>query len=496
MAADYKIAFYGFGSFPVVYRHLVELARRERQPLEWCTILSQPNYRAVTREVLPKSEILDVFRTLPRTPIGGDLACLADYPGSLAEDLAAQKVLLRKFSGKWLHDRGVDYYRLYKTFLQERGATHLLMSNVETPDAKIAVAVARELGLGIIAPVDIRNLSGTYFAKDACETPPDYAAVTSETRARAEAFVSQFRERATVARHMPADIEPTADEQELLHDYMPGLAKRMRGFAEGIMERSDLFDYDLLRVSIMVNAPLLRKAVRGPRKWLNARQYDISTADELPRRFIYYPLHYSPESSINVPAPFFVDQVRALDALRYAMPSDMALVVKEHPVCLDMRPVRFLREIRRLPGVIVVPSSMPSQTLIERAALTATVTGTAALEAFLLGRPAIALGPALPGWAIGRQASLEGLRNEIMRAMAQPPSDDFVIDQVARLMSARYPFYFSTAHTPGEPMLRRGNMRRFLAALMDHLRREHEHRAAAGGRNASPIPRHQVRAGL
>jgi hypothetical protein len=121
---------------------------------------------------------------------------------------------------------------------------------------------------------------------------------------------------------------------------------------------------------------------------------------------------------------------------------------------------------------------MSSQTLIERAALTATVTGTAALEAFLLGRPVLALGPALPGWAVGRRAVLEDLRAEIARAMAQPPADDFVIDQVARLMSARYPFYFSTAHTPGEPMLRRGNMRRFLAAVMDHLRRERDWRAA------------------
>jgi hypothetical protein len=219
-------------------------------------------------------------------------------------------------------------------------------------------------------------------------------------------------------------------------------------------------------------------SIRGPRKWLNARQYDVATVDELPRRFIYYPLHYSPESSINVPAPYYVDQIRAIDALRYAMPSDSVLVVKEHPVCLDMRPLRFIKEIRRLPGVMVVPSTMPSQTLIERAALTATVTGTAALEAFLLGRPAIALGPALPGWALGRRASLEHLRAELARAMAQPSVDDFVTDQVARLMSVRYPFYFSTAHMAGEPMLRRGNMRRFLAALMDHLRREREYRAS------------------
>ena len=50
----------------------------------------------------------------------------------------------------------------------------------------------------------------------------------------------------------------------------------------------------------------------------------------LPKRFIYYPLQVTPEASINTPAPYYVDQMRAIDALRLAMPPDCALVVKEH----------------------------------------------------------------------------------------------------------------------------------------------------------------------
>jgi hypothetical protein len=46
-----------------------------------------------------------------------------------------------------------------------------------------------------------------------------------------------------------------------------------------------------------------------------------------------------------------------------------------------------------------------------------------------------------------------------------------VIERVARLMNVRYRFLFTTPHLPGEPMLRLGNMRRFLAALVDHLDR-------------------------
>ena len=50
--------------------------------------------------------------------------------------------------------------------------------------------------------------------------------------------------------------------------------------------------------------------------------------------------------------------------------------------------------------------------------------------------------------------------------------EDFVTEQTAKMIDVRHPFYFSTAHMPGEPMLRRGNIRRFWAAIVDHLKRE------------------------
>ena len=467
-----KIALYGFGSLPVVYRHLIELAVAEKTPINWCVILTTPNYREIMGEVLPKADILDVFQTLPRVPVGGNLSCLAGYPGSLVEDLAAQKRARRKRTRDWLHNRGIDYYKLYKSFLIDRGATHILMSGIETPDAKIAVAAAQELGLGIIAPVDLRNLTGTFFSKNAYETPPNYALANPTLRVQAAQFVNEFRQSAAPARALPADFECAADDHTVLPDYLPPLWKRLAGFVGTVAERPDIFDHDLVRVSVMNNFDLLRTTIRGVRARRNAPQYDIADVNELPERFIFYPLQYTPESSINVPAPYFVDQLRVVDAVRYSMPSDYTLVLKEHPACVEMRPVAFMRRLRTFPGVTVVKATIPSTDVIRRAALTVTVTGTAALEALLLGRPALVLGPGLPAWALGHRASVGRLREEIPRAVQTPPTDDFVIEQIARLLSVRYPFYFSTAHLPGEPMLRLGNMRRFLKALTHHLDRE------------------------
>jgi hypothetical protein len=467
-----KIVLYGFGSFPVVYRHLIQVARAQGSQVEFCAILTAPNYRRVMREVLPREDILDVYAELPRKPVGGDLSLLSGYRGSLVEDLAALKWERRKRTGRWRHAQGMEFYRLYRRFLRERKATHLLMSGIETPDAKIAVAVAQELDIGVIAPVDMRNLSGTYFSVDSHETPPVYAAATPETRTLAAEFIQGFRRQALPARNIPTDIAHGDDDQAVLEPYLAPFGERVKGFMQAALERPDLFDHEMIRVSVMRSFGPLRKTIRGLRRRRNERQYDIEHADMLPSRFIFYPLQYTPESSINVPAPYFVDQFRVVDALRFAMPSDCTLVVKEHPACLEMRPPAFMRRLRNLPGVMVAKATIPSVDMIRRAALTATVTGTAAIEAFLLGRPTMAFGPGLSAWALGGLPPHGDLRISVADALGKSMPDEFVVEQIAKLLSVRHPFIFGTAHMDGEPMLRRGNIRRFWLAILDHLARE------------------------
>ena len=314
-------------------------------------------------------------------------------------------------------------------------------------------------------------MTGTYFSTDCYETPPAYAAADSESRAQAIEFIRRFRGNPTPARALPAEVVSN-DDAATLPTYLPSFWRRAARFAKIAIERPDMFDSELLRIALMGYARPLRKIVRGTRKRRNAKQYDIADVESLPKRFVFYPLQYTPESSINTPAPYFVDQLRVIDALRFAIPSDHMLVVKEHPVCLEMRPTKFMRRLRKLPGVAIINVSVPSIQVMKRAALTATVTGTTAYEAFLLGRPAIALGPGLSAWTIGRTATMADLRTQVVNAINEPVSEDFLIDQVAKLISVRYPFLFDTPHAAGEQMLRLHNIQNFLSALLDHLERE------------------------
>lgn len=468
----HKIAIFGFGSFPVVCRHLIEDARKRNAPIEWCAILVQPNFRKVIGDILPANEILDVFKSLPRVPVGGPMGTLASYPESLAEDLAAEKRTWRRRKGEWKLRRGIDYYNLYKNFLIDRGVTHILMSMIESPDAKIAVSVAREIGVSVIAPLDLRNLTGTIFSVDCHETPPAYASPDDKSAVLAKKFVQDFRLTQSRARSLPIPVDQVDGDDAILEQFLPSLPVRIFHYVARLLERPDIFEPDSLRASIINNVAPLRELIRSPRGWLNARQYDIDRVEQIPEKSIFFPLQYSPEASINTPEPYFVDQFRLIDALRYAMPSDYVLLIKEHPACINMRATEFLRRVRRSPGVVVIEYSVPAVDIMKKAALTVTITGTAAFEAFLLGRPALALGRGLSSWALGRRARLGSLRADINDALTHPLSDEFVIEKVAKLINARYGFYFDTAHAAGEPMLRAGNMRRFLDALLDHFTRD------------------------
>ena len=119
----YKLALYGFGSFPVVDPYLTEVARAERSPNSSLMILTGPNWRQVVGDVLPSEEILDAFTKLPRKPIGGDPSLLSSLDDNLEPGRgfgSAQRGVPQNIFGAWLHARVMLIHQLYKDFLIHR----------------------------------------------------------------------------------------------------------------------------------------------------------------------------------------------------------------------------------------------------------------------------------------------------------------------------------------------------------------------------------------
>ena len=153
----------------------------------------------------------------------------------------------------------------------------------------------------------------------------------------------------------------------------------------------------------------------------------FSTPGELPSSFIYFPLHVDPEASTMVLAPWHTDQLAVIEALAKAAPAHMQVVVKEHAPMLGLRPRGFYRRLAHMPRVTFVGPESSAFELIERAALTAVITGTAAWEALLLGHPVLIVGDS-PFLSIGEgfvhEPDLTRLPQAISTALTLPPASD------------------------------------------------------------------------
>ncbi|MFK7808013.1 MAG: hypothetical protein AB8F74_09465 [Saprospiraceae bacterium] len=109
--------------------------------------------------------------------------------------------------------------------------------------------------------------------------------------------------------------------------------------------------------------------------------------------YVFLGLHKQPEASIDVLGRYYEDQLQNIKNLWRALPTGWNLIIKEHSVAIGDRPLEFYREIQALPNTFLIHEKTPSYSVIKNAALVATVSGTIAYEAGLMGVPAITFAP-------------------------------------------------------------------------------------------------------
>ena len=143
--------------------------------------------------------------------------------------------------------------------------------------------------------------------------------------------------------------------------------------------------------------------------------------------FAFFPLHVEPEASTMVQSPNHTDQLAVIEAIAKNLPSGMRLLVKEHLPMLGRRPSGFYRRLQRLPAVELASPFEDGATLVRDAALTASISSTAAWEAMVIGRPTLII--AFPPFAMVNdgfvaETDLTRLGAAIRAALASPPADE------------------------------------------------------------------------
>ena len=112
---------------------------------------------------------------------------------------------------------------------------------------------------------------------------------------------------------------------------------------------------------------------------------------DISEKFIYVPLHYSPEITDMYYGRDYDHHESFIFHLSKRIPSGYRLYVKEHPAMLGQRPLSFYRKLKQQHNVTVLHPSVSTYDLINHG-ITLVVTGTAGWEAYLMNRPVVVLG--------------------------------------------------------------------------------------------------------
>lgn len=142
-----------------------------------------------------------------------------------------------------------------------------------------------------------------------------------------------------------------------------------------------------------------KKIKRIKKKRLLKVNNDSSIKMDYVISYVYYPLHYEPERTTNPDGGEYQDQLKALIKLRSIIPKEIRIVVKEHPFQFYNsdkgsrgRSPLFYKLIKNIENVDLIQTSENTVRLILNSLFVATITGTVALEASILGKNSLYFG--------------------------------------------------------------------------------------------------------
>lgn len=133
----------------------------------------------------------------------------------------------------------------------------------------------------------------------------------------------------------------------------------------------------------------LRRVISGSKVFINTKIYQsikkVTHKEVCKLSFYLYPLHKQPEASIDVIGKYYDDQLLNIRNIASQLKDHEHLVVKEHSNAIGDRSLGFYKQLNKYPRVLLVNENVNTKDLMAQSLGVFTVSGTAALEASLMG---------------------------------------------------------------------------------------------------------------
>lgn len=265
-------------------------------------------------------------------------------------------------------------------FLRER-QIDLASSWRDTAVQLTAMLVARRAGIPFVVPTRIRIPQEVYGFCTAHHTESfvKLRNTTDDDLVWAETFLSAFE-----ARKLKPALKIAArnftDVVRLVPQHVAAFASEFRRSFSDVGN-----DYTRYPISALLKMYVRRR--------VNMLLYKVARpaerAVDTERPYCLYALHTQPESSVDVQASFFSNQIELVRHVSRSLPSDQVLYVKVHPTDVDGKSLEYYRQILAIPNVVLVDHSVDSRNLLDRATIIFALTGTIAFEAALMRKQVI-----------------------------------------------------------------------------------------------------------
>lgn len=130
------------------------------------------------------------------------------------------------------------------------------------------------------------------------------------------------------------------------------------------------------------------------------------------KKILFLALHKQPEASVDVLGRYYEDQYINIVNLWRVLPDGWVILIKEHTNAIGDRTLSFYHKITALSNVYFINEKIDSHEIITQSELVATISGTVAYEAALLGRPSVTFAPTFfNGLSNSKNIHLDDLRN-------------------------------------------------------------------------------------
>ena len=472
-----RILFYGFAGSNIFFKEVLRLLVQDgHDPENLAVVTPNGQCRRLYDDILPSQNTFylferytDVYRQVRAAP---DFRALREpFPDNCFKVLAADKEGFRGLTSEKQIIHLETIYRIYSDVFSRFRPEYVVFPDIEVVDGYMLYNLAKARDVPIAYPFHLRNLGRSVLGSGIREEFPEYFGdETDAGRMQAARFRSQLRAGLPGATHFdPAWVggqKHTMPRKHILSRFVRAAALRLG--PERLYHGEDNF-YQKTRIALL---SLLEPWRRSKYRALVLPWFQIRSAAALPQNFCLFALQVTPESSINYLSPYYVDQVRAIDEIRLSLPPDTWLVVKEHPAIVGFRPLRFYRDLLKMPGVLLADAFLPMEALRSQATVIFTITGTVGLECLFSAKPCYMFGENFFSRYLPNKMNMPDLskffRSDLQKIMQERAT--LFDGDLTKMFSVSHSFILADPSANDHVMLHR-NIEHFALALEEHFTR-------------------------